>query len=97
MDSATTHFILRDACFFESIKLYDSDVHTISGKSKLIEGFATAQIEFPNRTRLTIEDALYAYVLREGRINRDEKVNQGREHRGEGKKELTLMLHRDLL
>ena len=60
VDSATTHSILQDARFFESIKPYNSDVHTISGKSKLIEGYGTAKIMFPNGTRLTIGDALYS-------------------------------------
>ena len=60
VDSATTHSILQDARFFERIKPYNSDVHTISGKSKLIEGYDTAKIMFPNGTRLTIGDALYS-------------------------------------
>ena len=60
VDSATTHSILQDVCFFESIKPYNSDVHTISGKSKLIEGYDTAKIVFPNGTRLTMGDAPYS-------------------------------------
>ena len=60
VDSATTHSILQDAYFFESIKPYNSDVHTISGKSKLIEGYGIATIVFPNGTQLTMGDALYS-------------------------------------
>ena len=43
---------------------YDSLVYTISGISKLIEGFGIAKIELPNRTQLTIEDALYSSRIR---------------------------------
>ena len=60
VDNATTHSIFQNACFFESIKPYDSDVHTISRKSKLIERYDTANTEFSNGTQLTIEDALYS-------------------------------------
>ena len=60
VENANTHLILQDAYFFKSIKPYNSDVHTISGKSKLIEGYDTATIVFSNGTRLTMGDALYS-------------------------------------
>ena len=60
VDNATTHTIVQDACFFVHILPYDSLVHTISGTSNLIVGSCLANLEFPDRARITIDDDIYS-------------------------------------
>ena len=59
-DSATTHTILNSQKYFSNLRLGEADVHTISGKSKMIEGYGKANILMPNGTKLRIEVALYS-------------------------------------
>ena len=59
-DSATTHTILNNTKYFSNLVLEKADVHTISGKSKIIEGYGKANILLPKGTKLKIEMALYS-------------------------------------
>ena len=43
-DSATTHTILKDEKYFSYLKIVESNVFTISGSTKLIEGSERANI-----------------------------------------------------
>ena len=60
VDSASTHTILRERSYFNSLYDYDDPVITISGLSNIIEGFGEAMILLPNKTRLIIKDALFS-------------------------------------
>ena len=60
VDSASTHTILRDKGYFNSLSKYDGPVITISGLSKIIEGSGEALILLPNNTRLKITNALFS-------------------------------------
>ena len=59
-DSATTHTILNNEKYFSNLVLGKDDVYTISGKSKIIDGYGKANILLPKGTKLKIEVALYS-------------------------------------
>ena len=59
-DSASTHTILKDKKFFFFLIIQGSDVNTISGSTKLIEGSGRANILLPGGTKIHIDDALYS-------------------------------------
>jgi len=42
LDSATTHTILKDRKYFSHLVSWEIDVNTISGTTKIIEGFGRA-------------------------------------------------------
>lgn len=44
-DSATTHTILKDKKYFQSLTLIKAKVNTISGSSNIIEGSGRANIK----------------------------------------------------
>ena len=50
-DSASTHTILKDKKFFSFLIMQGSDVNTISGSEKLIEGSGRANILLPGGTK----------------------------------------------
>ena len=60
VDSSTTHTILKDKKYFQSLKLCKANVNTISGSLNLIEGSGRAIIMLPKGTKLCIDDALYS-------------------------------------
>ena len=57
-DSASTHTVLNNEKYFFNLVLEEDDVHTISGKSRIIEGYGRANILLPKGTKLKIEIAL---------------------------------------
>ena len=59
-DSASTYTILKDKKLFSFLIMQGSDVNTISGSAKLIEGSGRANILLPGRTKIHIDDALYS-------------------------------------
>ena len=59
-DSASTHTILKDKKFVSFLIMQGSDVNTISGSAKLIEGSGRANILLPGGTKIHIDDALYS-------------------------------------
>ena len=59
-NSATTHMILKDKKYFQSLILCKANVNTILGSSNLIEGFGRAIIMLSKGTKLYIDDALYS-------------------------------------
>jgi peptide/histidine transporter 3/4 len=59
-DSATTHTILQNTKYFTHLVMTKANVNTISGSANLIEGSGRAIIQFPNGTKLCIDDALYS-------------------------------------
>ena len=59
-DSATTHTILKDKKYFQSLKSCKANVNTISGSLNLIEGFERVIIMLPKGIKLCIDDALYS-------------------------------------
>ena len=59
-DSATTHTILKDKKYFQSLILCKANVNTILGSSNLIEGSGRAIIMLSKDTKLCIDDVLYA-------------------------------------
>src|SRR5688572_3414512 len=69
LDSGTTHTILKHKEYFSKLKMVKADVTTISGTTKLIEGYGKAQIILPNGTKLVINDALYSSKSRRNLIS----------------------------
>ena len=59
-DSTTTHTILKDKKYFSSLIKRETDVSTISGSSKIIEGSGRANVILCGGTNLKIENALYS-------------------------------------
>ncbi|KAB2051067.1 hypothetical protein ES319_A12G030600v1 [Gossypium barbadense] len=59
-DSATIHRILKDKKYFSHLTISNAHVNTISGNSKLIEGFERAIILLPKGTKYVIDDALFS-------------------------------------
>ena len=59
-DSATTHTILKDKKYFQSLILCKANVNTILGSSNLIEGSGRVMIMLLKGTKLCIDDALYS-------------------------------------
>ena len=57
-NNVTTHTILKDKKYFQSLKLCKANVNTISGSSNLIESSRRAIIMLPKGTKLCIDDAL---------------------------------------
>jgi hypothetical protein len=60
VDSATTHTIFKDRKYFSSLVKRETNVSTISGTSKIIEGSGRADILLYGGTKLHIENALYS-------------------------------------
>src|ERR1044072_1564660 len=60
VDCATTHTILKSKVYFSSLAMRESNVRTISGTAKMIEGSGRANILLPRGTQLSIENALYS-------------------------------------
>ena len=69
LDSGTTHTILKHKEYFSELTMVKADVTTISGTTKLIEGYGKAQIILPNGTKLVINDALYSSKSRRNLIS----------------------------
>ena len=59
-DNVTTHMILKDKKYFQSLLLCKANFNTISSSLNLIEGFGRAIIMLPKSTKLCIDDALYS-------------------------------------
>ncbi|PIN04101.1 hypothetical protein CDL12_23366 [Handroanthus impetiginosus] len=59
-DNATTHTILRNEKYFSCLVMKEANVNTISGSTKLIEGFGKANILLPGETKFVIDDALFS-------------------------------------
>jgi len=57
VDSCTTNTILRDTCYFQTLRK-NGDVTTIAGSGKHIVGTGRATIILPNGTELVIQEAL---------------------------------------
>ena len=55
---------LRIKKFFSFLIMQGSDVNTISGSAKLIEGSGRANILLPGRTKIHIDDTLYSQSLK---------------------------------
>ena len=60
VNSATTHTILKDKIYFQSLILCKANVNTILGSSNLIEDSGRVIIMLPKGTKLYIDDALYS-------------------------------------
>ena len=60
VDSRTTNTILKSKKYFSQLHLGETNIHTISGTSNLIEGSEGACILLPKGTKLIIHDALYS-------------------------------------
>jgi len=60
VNSATTHTILKDKIYFQSLILCKANVNTILGSSNLSEGSGRVIIMLPKGTKLYIDDALYS-------------------------------------
>ena len=58
VDSCTTNTILRDTCYFLTLRKNEGDVTTIAGSGKHIVGTGRATIILPNGTELVIQEAL---------------------------------------
>ncbi|KAL4639000.1 hypothetical protein ACB092_03G186400 [Castanea dentata] len=63
-DSATTHTILKDKKYFQSLTLIKARVNTISSSSNIIEGSGRANIMLSNGTKFCIDNALYSSKAR---------------------------------
>ena len=59
-DSATMHTIFKAKKYFSHLILGETNVNTISGTIKLIEGSGRANILLSKRTKFIIEDALFS-------------------------------------
>ena len=59
-DSGTTHTILKNRDYFSEIKPTEAVVKIISGPVDLIEGIGKAKFLLPNRTKFTIDEALFS-------------------------------------
>ena len=59
-DNATTHTILKDKKYFQSLILCKANVNTISSSSNSIEGSKRAIIMLPKGIKLCIDDVLYS-------------------------------------
>lgn len=59
-DSATAHTILKDKKYFSYLIRQATNVNTICGSTKIIEGFGKAYILLLGGTKLEINDALYS-------------------------------------
>ncbi|XP_074296761.1 uncharacterized protein LOC141627346 [Silene latifolia] len=59
-DSATTHTILKNKKYFTCLKEEKTNVCTIAGSTKLIDGSGRANILLPNGTNIEIQEALYS-------------------------------------
>ena len=57
IDSATTLIILKDLKYLPCFKKQTTNVNTIYGNTKLIEGFGRAHIILPRGTKFVIDDA----------------------------------------
>ena len=68
-DSASTHTILKDKKFFSFLIMQGSNVNTILGSAKLIEGSGRANILFPGETKIHIDDALYSTKSQRNLLN----------------------------
>ena len=68
-DSASTHTVLNNEKYLFNLVLEEDDVHTISGKSRIIEGYGRANILLPKGTKLKIEMALYSPKSRRNLLN----------------------------
>ncbi|PHT58301.1 hypothetical protein CQW23_00664 [Capsicum baccatum] len=60
IDSGTIHAIIKDEKYFSHLLRRRSNVTTVAGNSKLIEGSRRATIFLPKGTKLVIEDALFS-------------------------------------
>ena len=69
LDSGTTHTILKNKEYFSKLTIFQENVSTISGTTKLIEGFEKTSIIFPNGTKLMINDVLYSSKSRRNIIS----------------------------
>ena len=76
MDSASTHTILKEKKYFSNLTLKEANVGTISGKSKLIEGFGEAYIVLSCGTPLKITNALFSPLSQRNLISfKDVRLN----------------------
>ena len=57
IDNATTLIILKDLKYLSCFKKQTTNVNTIYGNTKLIEGFGIAHIILPRGTKFVIYDA----------------------------------------
>ena len=64
LDSATTHSILKNKNYFSGLTLRKTNVHTIYGLVKMIDGSGNATIMLPNGTTLHIKDALLSTKMK---------------------------------
>jgi hypothetical protein len=64
-DSATTHTIFKDKKYFSYLVKRETDVSTISGTSKIIEGSGRANVILCGGTNLHIENAYTLPSLKE--------------------------------
>ncbi|PIN02181.1 hypothetical protein CDL12_25311 [Handroanthus impetiginosus] len=60
IDSGTIHTILKNMNYFFHLKLGETNVNTISGSAKLIEGSGRANIWLLEGTKLVIDNALFS-------------------------------------
>ena len=63
-DSATTHTILKDKKYFQSLVLIKARVNNVFGSSNIIEGSGRANIMLSNGTKFCIDDTLYSSKAR---------------------------------
>ncbi|CAM6093954.1 unnamed protein product [Calypogeia fissa] len=60
VDSATSHTILRDRAYFQTITPSKRQVTTIMGRYQLEEGYGPATLILPQGTKIHIKSAIYA-------------------------------------
>ncbi|KAJ0481448.1 putative GAG-pre-integrase domain-containing protein [Helianthus annuus] len=76
IDSASTHTILKKKSYFSTLTMKKANVGTISGKSKLIEGFGEAYVVLPGGTPFKITNALFSPMSQRNLISfKDVRLN----------------------
>lgn len=83
IDSSTSHTILTDKKYFETIVQSTRSINTIAGTDQIEEGIGTANVKLPGGTVLHIESAIFApratrnlisYVQRNSEIRRHSRL-----------------------
>ena len=77
VDSGTTNTILKGKKYFSQLHLGETNIHTISGTTNLIEGSGRACILLPEGTKLIIDDALYSSRSRRNLLSFKDIQNNG--------------------
>ena len=76
VDSGTTHTILTNQIFFCDLVYDTTNVSTIAGPAKIIDGSGRAHVVLPNGTHLLIQHAIYSTTSRRNLLSfKDIRMN----------------------